>query len=528
MYILDLFVIALQPQKVFLINNAKKINKIFMKTLLTLLIFISLSTQATAQLFIANLIPDDPEDKFYYGAGKAIQAADSSGFYTVYLTKRTENWDGYPYKVYTGIQIYKVSYAGVVTAQYHREIVVPDSSDLELSGLYSNNFVLLEDSPGILIAYLPYEGREFKEVTIDSITYWQEISTKRFTLKAYIDLSVDSVKIDTIADFFDKLGPEDSDGCYYYSTGHSRRIGKICRDTFFSIPMSGWTGGIWGDTLIDNDPNQYRNKITLFDTKGDRISEHTIYPDTIDDYRINYSYIYGGGFFENSTFLTEIEPSRIDGSGVRKHGVALFDHNFELMFRLIFPKFGSNWTITKTLLTPRETYILAGNTSSPAHISILEFSKSGELLWHNIYPFYFDFPADMLHDLIVTDDAMYALVSNQWDERVDDEEKRMWFIKLTRQGGLSKIGGDALITKTSLTVYPNPSRDIFHVYTDRQLTNVKYQVFSSTGKLLLTGHCEDSNDISINLSGYPAGLYLLHVSSADKNAGQTVKLVKTE
>ena len=111
----------------------------------------------------------------------------------------------------------------------------------------------------------------------------------------------------------------------------------------------------------------------------------------------------------------------------------------------------------------------------------------------------------------------------------DDEEKRMWFIKLTRQGGLSKIFGDDMdITKTSMTVYPNPSRDIFHVYTDRQLTNVKYQVFSSTGKLLLTGHCEDSNDISISLSGYPAGLYLLHVSSADKNAGQTVKLVKTE
>lgn len=70
---------------------------------------------------------------------------------------------------------------------------------------------------------------------------------------------------------------------------------------------------------------------------------------------------------------------------------------------------------------------------------------------------------------------------------------------------------------TAISVYPNPSNGIIHVKSESVID--KISLFNSNGQMLL-----QSNEKQLNIEAFPAGIYFLHVESAQKV--KTIKIVK--
>ncbi len=72
-------------------------------------------------------------------------------------------------------------------------------------------------------------------------------------------------------------------------------------------------------------------------------------------------------------------------------------------------------------------------------------------------------------------------------------------------------GVDENNTDSDITVYPNPSSGIFHVFSgNSDLTSVK--IMSADGKLLKVAHLDKAiEEIDLDLSGYAKGVYFLEI-----------------
>ena len=63
-------------------------------------------------------------------------------------------------------------------------------------------------------------------------------------------------------------------------------------------------------------------------------------------------------------------------------------------------------------------------------------------------------------------------------------------------------------------VYPNPTTSIIRIQSfDYQIDNITIEIKDIAGKVLHTQHIQNSDNIQVNLSGQPAGLYFLTISS---------------
>jgi hypothetical protein len=69
------------------------------------------------------------------------------------------------------------------------------------------------------------------------------------------------------------------------------------------------------------------------------------------------------------------------------------------------------------------------------------------------------------------------------------------------------------------SAYPNPSKGIFQLTTG--FSNVNFDVYNVTGKLLISGHF--NQNISLNMSEFSKGIYFLKLKSSGLN--QNVKLI---
>jgi hypothetical protein len=74
---------------------------------------------------------------------------------------------------------------------------------------------------------------------------------------------------------------------------------------------------------------------------------------------------------------------------------------------------------------------------------------------------------------------------------------------------------------SKLSVYPNPSSDVFSINSD---TNGKIVVYDLIGKIIKSENI-DLGITKLDLSNYPSGLYLIKVTN-DKNETKTMKLIK--
>ncbi|MCG2792971.1 MAG: T9SS type A sorting domain-containing protein [Weeksellaceae bacterium] len=91
---------------------------------------------------------------------------------------------------------------------------------------------------------------------------------------------------------------------------------------------------------------------------------------------------------------------------------------------------------------------------------------------------------------------------------------------------IRKITGAFLSTASynslkNLKAYPNPSKGIFVIQTDG---NAAVEVFDSTGKQIFSQKVNGQNS-TIDLSQYPAGIYLAKVTTDNKQS-KTVKLIR--
>jgi hypothetical protein len=63
--------------------------------------------------------------------------------------------------------------------------------------------------------------------------------------------------------------------------------------------------------------------------------------------------------------------------------------------------------------------------------------------------------------------------------------------------------------------FPNPAQEAIFVMIDRRNGPIDYQIFSTDGKLMLTGQLQESEQ-QINLHSLPAGMYILHMNDAQE------------
>ncbi|MCG2792972.1 MAG: T9SS type A sorting domain-containing protein [Weeksellaceae bacterium] len=117
-----------------------------------------------------------------------------------------------------------------------------------------------------------------------------------------------------------------------------------------------------------------------------------------------------------------------------------------------------------------------------------------------------------------------AQFSNPYDVTIDALGNI--YVADTSNHKIRKIEGIILSTSSdsfvkTLKAYPNPSTGIFVIQTDG---NAAVDVFDPAGKQILSQKINGQNS-TIDLSQYPAGIYLAKVTT-DKKQSKTVKLIK--
>jgi hypothetical protein len=82
------------------------------------------------------------------------------------------------------------------------------------------------------------------------------------------------------------------------------------------------------------------------------------------------------------------------------------------------------------------------------------------------------------------------------------------------------VGVDAFAN--SVSIFPNPTTDHISIRTSADMLGSIYQVYNSTGKLILSGNVQSSLQL-ISLQEFPTGMYLLTI---DNKRNQSFKIVK--
>lgn len=67
------------------------------------------------------------------------------------------------------------------------------------------------------------------------------------------------------------------------------------------------------------------------------------------------------------------------------------------------------------------------------------------------------------------------------------------------------------ITKDNIKIYPNPTNNLLNIKSDHQVTS--FDLYTTTGKILHKAQWTNTNNVEIDLSGYPSGLYLLQIET---------------
>ncbi|GLR18702.1 cellulase family glycosylhydrolase [Portibacter lacus] len=87
---------------------------------------------------------------------------------------------------------------------------------------------------------------------------------------------------------------------------------------------------------------------------------------------------------------------------------------------------------------------------------------------------------------------------------------------LNTDSGCSTIVSEQYL-KSEITIYPNPVRDVLEIKAEvRKLLNADIQIYNPEGTLLLSLGNNFEKEKSINLSGFPSGIYFLKVGSEVK------------
>ena len=88
---------------------------------------------------------------------------------------------------------------------------------------------------------------------------------------------------------------------------------------------------------------------------------------------------------------------------------------------------------------------------------------------------------------------------------------------------LMTVGVEEATLNEEITVWPNPVENICHIRLPNK-HNAEIQLFDAQGKLLLRNRA-DADEVEIDFTGRPSGMYLLRVVS-DGNVVTTKKVIR--
>ena len=86
---------------------------------------------------------------------------------------------------------------------------------------------------------------------------------------------------------------------------------------------------------------------------------------------------------------------------------------------------------------------------------------------------------------------------------------------------VSTLGTESFAFNSKLSVYPNPSSDVFSINSDTRGNLVVYDLI---GKIIKSENI-NLGITKLDLSKYPSGIYLMKVTN-DSNQTKTMKLIK--
>jgi hypothetical protein len=246
---------------------------------------------------------------------------------------------------------------------------------------------------------------------------------------------------------------------------------------------------------------------------------------TISDLAKGTYYIqvtYGGGYggyslqyaFNKNTFTNDTEPNNsyeeanqtiLDGQTIQGH-LGYYYHSSD---------------------TDKEDWYKVEVTKKGEAMFVLNSEESLKFYWINLH--------SKNSDGKLVQKASMSLgyeFANNKVFKVSNLDKGTYYIQVIYGGG---YGGYTLSYDLSsnidspeavyVSVYPNPSQDVFYIQILDKYQYDYLQVLSVDGKLLFTQNCLNSDDnIKIDLTNYPSGIYLINFIG--RNTSDFIKLVK--
>jgi len=159
--------------------------------------------------------------------------------------------------------------------------------------------------------------------------------------------------------------------------------------------------------------------------------------------------------------------------------------------------------------------IAAGGTNKPSESDagwIIKTDSAGNLLWQRKYNKTND--VELFYDFIPTDDAGFVLCGQARNPQTNNQDA--WLLKVDSLGcpyADCTVGIDeADNTKVVADIYPNPASELLNV----EFQNVEDWLISLTdvnGKVVYTSNNDKETIITVNVSSFSAGVYLLQLTS---------------
>lgn len=300
-----------------------------------------------------------------------------------------------------------------------------------------------------------------------------------------------------------------------------------------------------------DDPKYDSLYMVKIDTTGNLIWEHTLLlPLDRSFCRTSISLLHDGGYAVGACIDTVVRPGP-PPYNPRQGAVLVLDSLGKERWRW-YPK-NKRYLEVSDILTAQNGDIVAcgavffySDTISPVG-TIMRFSPSGEIKWMKHYIInkpkhdFFEF-----FQIIEEDNEDLVAVGGLEDgaDPVFHNQTKVWLLRVDSMGCITPgcdadtliftptrdIDGTTELAQVFFTVYPNPVIDLVNItfLTSEKTTDTYLTLRDINGKSLVHNKINNrSQNHQINMTGFPAGIYLLSYEKSGKIL-QSEKIVKLE
>lgn len=285
----------------------------------------------------------------------------------------------------------------------------------------------------------------------------------------------------------------------------------------------------------DSSPNinctDEATNITIQNTIHDRVNlswdDMNSFGCSVNKYRIKYREIGTNTWQQKTTTINNKMIYNLNPNTTYEYKVKVWYNNGDISNR-------SLWSQTSTFTTADACTDSLGLTAISNHPNRAEFNWSGnnysfarlrirELgtsTWNTIGGNGIIFPTQTKTKFGLTPATSYEVQIRTWCSPNGGPWNSSWSssINFTTQASSSKIAGN-LKSVESLTIYPNPSRDLFNIsFSSEKTQDIKINVINLVGEIIYTENLQKfigQYNKLINLESYTKGIYFLEIKTTD-------------